>query len=209
MQLDYHKQHQQTELPKKDTRKEEDSNFEKMSDKEIWALFSAGQEDAFIHIYNKYFSLLFGFGCQFTQDKELVKDCIQEMFIYMRQKLKKSSKIDSIKFYLFVSLRNRIVKTLKKNSFLSFVRGVQLPEDAFGFESAHEIQLINQQLSEEKSAKLLRALNKLTIKQREAVTYFFYDGLSYSQVAVLMNLKATKSARKLIYRSLNSLRENM
>ena len=72
-----------------------------------------------------------------------------------------------------------------------------------------EIQLINQQLSEEKSAKLLRALNKLTIKQREAVTYFFYDGLSYSQVAVLMNLKATKSARKLIYRSLNSLRENM
>jgi len=206
MQLNYHNE---AELSKESRGKEENINFDQMSDKEIWTLFCSGHEDAFIYVYNKYFSLLFGFGCQFTHDRELVKDCIQEMFIYMRQKLKKSSKVDSIKFYLFVSLRNRILKTLKKNNFLSFVRGVQLPENAFGFESAHEIQLINRQLSEEKSAKLLRALNKLTIKQREAVTYFFYDGLSYSQVAVLMNLKATKSARKLIYRSLHTLRENM
>ena len=179
-----------------------------MPDREIWALFCNGEEDAFIYVYNKYFSLLFGFGCQFTKDKELVKDCIQEMFIYMRQKRRKNTQIDAIKFYLFVSLRNRITKYLKKNKPFSFITGLQLPEHAFGFENAQDVQIINKQLDEEQSKKLLNALNKLTVKQREAVTYFFYDGLSYEQVAVLMNLKAAKYARKLIYRSLNSLREH-
>jgi len=205
MQLNYQNQ----SLNEKAKSKNEDSaHFDAMSDREIWTLFCKGDEDAFIYVYNKYFSLLFGFGCQFTKDKELVKDCIQEMFIYMRQKRRKNTQIDAIKFYLFVSLRNRITKYLKKNKPFSFIRGLQLPEYAFGFETAHEIQIINRQLDEEQSKKLLNALNKLTVKQREAVTYFFYDGLSYEQVAVLMNLKAAKYARKLIYRSLNSLREH-
>lgn len=204
MQLKYHKR---TENSKSSIGRPE-VNFENTSDKEVWSWFCEGDEDAFIFIYNKYFPLLFGYGSQFTTDKELVKDCIQEMFIYMREKLKKSSKVDSIKFYLFVSLRNRIIKTLKKNDLFSFVRGVKLPEDAFGFEEAHEVQLINKQLDEENSTRLLQALNELTVKQREGVTYFFYDGLSYEQVAVLMDLKSAKYARKLIYRALNTLREH-
>lgn len=205
MQLDYHNQALKS---KSNLTKSPDIDFENTPDKEIWASFCDGNEDAFIFIYNKYFPLLFGYGNQFTSDKELVKDCIQEMFIYMREKLKRSSKIDSIKFYLFVSLRNRIVKTLKKNDVFSFVRGVKLPDDAFGFENAHDLQIINKQLNEENSIRLINALNELTVKQREGITYFFYDGLSYEQVAVLMNLKSAKYARKLIYRALNTLREH-
>ena len=38
-------------------------------------------EDFFDKLYSKYVQVLFVYGLQFTSDRELVKDCIQDVFV--------------------------------------------------------------------------------------------------------------------------------
>ncbi|MCL4483994.1 MAG: hypothetical protein M1445_15515, partial [Bacteroidetes bacterium] len=62
-----------------------------LSDKELWIDFISGNNDAFKTIYEKYFPELFKYGCYFSDDEDLVKDCIQDLFINLfnyRLKLK-------------------------------------------------------------------------------------------------------------------------
>lgn len=49
-----------------------------LSDKELWMDFVSGKKDAFKTIYEKYFPELFRYGCYFSADEDLVKDCIQD-----------------------------------------------------------------------------------------------------------------------------------
>jgi RNA polymerase sigma-70 factor (ECF subfamily) len=49
--------------------------------KELWLKFIAGDEGAFASLYNCYANKLFVFGCRFTSNEELVKDCVPG-FVY-------------------------------------------------------------------------------------------------------------------------------
>ena len=48
---------------------------------EVWSRFRSGDQDAFSEIYQKFIDALFAYGCKMTRDRELVKDCIQDIFI--------------------------------------------------------------------------------------------------------------------------------
>ena len=52
-----------------------------VSDKELWIDFLSGEKEAFKTIYEKYFPELFNYGCYFLDDEDLVKDCIQDLFV--------------------------------------------------------------------------------------------------------------------------------
>ncbi len=59
--------------------KYQENNFlASQSDKTIWISFKKGDHAAFNYIYKTYFSVLFNYGRQFTADRELIKDCIQD-----------------------------------------------------------------------------------------------------------------------------------
>lgn len=68
-----------------------DGNFldkqtkERIRDYEIWQQFRQGKESAFIHIYDLYFDLLYHYSQQFSKDKSLIKDCIQDLFLDIRR----------------------------------------------------------------------------------------------------------------------------
>lgn len=56
---------------------------------------------------------MFGYGIKLCNQKELVKDCIQDLFKNLWSRRKKLDHINSPNVYLFVSLRRKILK--KKN----------------------------------------------------------------------------------------------
>ncbi|NJN28542.1 MAG: hypothetical protein HC819_22490 [Cyclobacteriaceae bacterium] len=86
------------------------SKFEHSSDKEVWKAFCEEDELAFIYIYTQYFQTLLRYGWQFTHDRELVLDCIQDLFIYLRSKRSRLGELKSrIDVYLMASFRRRIL----------------------------------------------------------------------------------------------------
>ena len=50
-------------------------------DNDLWLLFLGGDEDSFAEIYRRQYRNLYAYGTKFILDDELVKDCIQDLFI--------------------------------------------------------------------------------------------------------------------------------
>ncbi|MEN7548489.1 sigma-70 family RNA polymerase sigma factor [Rapidithrix thailandica] len=178
------------------------------TDLEIWRQFKKGNEGAFNYIYQTYFSELFRYGHRFTQDRELIKDAIQDLFIELRKSSTNLADTDSIKFYLYKSLRWKIQLYSKKNAKFLLV---QEPSEDWHFDIvfSHEVQLINRQISEERIQHLQKALQTLPKRQKEALYYFYYESMTYEEVAGIMDLDHVKSARNLIYKSLKTLKKEI
>ena len=177
----------------------------KLSDKLLWDAFKKGDELAFIKIYKNYSTQLFDYGCRYSTDKEMVRDCLHDFFIYLRKNRLGFSDTNSIKLYLFKAFRRRIVEYLKKNN---YELNLKEPSEysPFNVESSTEAVYINKQVYAEQLERLSKALSSLDSKGRKAIYYFYFKGHSYEQIAELFKFSHVSSARRVMYRSLRQLR---
>jgi RNA polymerase sigma factor (sigma-70 family) len=173
------------------------------SDTILWNDFIKGDEDAFRLIYNNYVQPLFNFGCNYTHDKELVKDCIHDVFIELSKYRSKLGQTDNIKLYLFKSLKREIVRSLNKGKLLSTIDNENIPFNYPGLTDDKQTE----DESEEQHQHLETALETLTSRQKEAIFLKLVSGLSYEELSVVMKLNY-QSARNLVFRGLEKLREN-
>lgn len=135
----------------------------------------------------------------------MVKDCLQDFFIYLRKNRAGFGETSSIKLYLFKAFKRRVIDYQKKHK----LEGQK--NDAFLFfqfpvELSSETIYINRHMEEEQIKNLNQALKTLEKKEREAIYYFYYEGLTYEQIAEVFNFSHISSARRLIYRGLAQLR---
>lgn len=171
---------------------------------EIWEQFRNGNEQAIIFVYRNYSNKLFNYGCQFTTKREIVEDCIQDLFIDLINRRKSLVQVSSVKFYLFKSLRYMLLRELKKQRKLSFKESFE-SDQGFLINVSHEIKLIDEQFSRDQEKLIKKYLNQLPPFQREALLLYFYEGLSYQQIADMMQTGKVKSTRALVYRAISSL----
>ncbi|MBC6366169.1 RNA polymerase sigma factor [Algoriphagus sp. AK58] len=182
--------------------------FESKSDPEIWSAFNQGDEMAFNYLFRIYTPLLFRYGCQFRVEEALVEDSIQNLFIYLRKKRGDLSQVSSIKAYLFKSLQRELFKHLKSDK-----NRVAIEEDDplinFQLELSAESSIIENELNQEIQEKLKHSIESLTSRQRQAILLFYEEGMSYKDIAEVMDFNEVKSARKLIYRAIATLKACM
>lgn len=154
----------------------------------MWSKFKNGDRQAFSSMYQAYFSTLYNYGNKISVNKDLVKDCIQDLFIDLWRNKEHLGETDAIKPYLYKSLRRRLVSELtRKNQQL---RTDELSESYdFEFTASHEAHLIINQTTEEQKEALLKAINTLTKRQKEAVFLRYYENMTCQQVASVMGLR--------------------
>ncbi|MCC5930145.1 MAG: sigma-70 family RNA polymerase sigma factor [Cyclobacteriaceae bacterium] len=175
-------------------------------DLDVWKAFKEGDESAFIKIYKLHTQSLFNYGCQFTGDRELIKDCLQDFFIDLRRRREHLSDTDNIRFYLMKGFRRRLVHDYEKQ-LKEKVKSGDLIGTMFEVELSHELKLIESQMEAQQLIRLNKALEKLPSREREAIFYFYYENLSYQQIAELLQMDHVSSARRIIYRALAKMRE--
>ncbi len=180
-------------------------SFTGMSEQALWDEFRAGNRDALICIYNQYYRQLFKYAYRFTNDRAVVKDCIHDLFLTLQLSKEKLGGTTSIKYYMFRSLR----RLLAEQARLSGLRGegVAAAEHQFAVVASAEAALIQQEADQDQLARLEKAINSLPDRQREAVYYFYYENFSYQEMAGIMGFSSVKSARTLLYRALDTLRD--
>jgi len=183
-----------------------ENDMEKIPDRLLWESFKKGDELAFIKIYQEYASVLINYGSQFTPDREMVKDCLQDFFIYLRKNRAGFGKTDSIKMYLFKAFRRRILDYLKRYN-REATHNERFAFFQFPVELSSETIFINRQIEAEQLKRLNSALTNLDLQEREAIYYFYYEGLSYEQIARIFNFSHVSSARRVVYRGLSRLRK--
>ncbi|MDN5214354.1 sigma-70 family RNA polymerase sigma factor [Fulvivirgaceae bacterium BMA12] len=171
----------------------------------IWRDFLKGDEASLSYLYRSYANKLYNYGRQFA-DEDLVQDCIQDLFFDLIKTRNKLSQTQSVKAYLFSSLRRKIVRKLKKNS--REVRESKLNEySQFRTSIVSDNSTPLDQFTENRLHILRKACNTLPPRQREAIMLYYYEQLSYNEIAEVMSIRKVTSVRILVYRALDSLKD--
>lgn len=171
----------------------------------VWAKFIKGDDSAISYIYRSYANILFNYGRQFAEE-ELVQDCIQDLFFDLIRTRKKLGPIVSVKAYLFSSLRRKIVRKLKQ-------KRLEIEENKLDSTTRFKVAISSDgttpldNFALNKLELLKTACNSLPSKQREAIMLYYYEKLSYKEIAEIFEMSKVSSARILIYRALDSLKK--
>ncbi|QIP17904.1 sigma-70 family RNA polymerase sigma factor [Spirosoma aureum] len=174
------------------------------SPSDLWYAFRQGDGAAFQQIYRLYAPDLLNYGHKVTNDVPLIEDSIHDLFIELWQSRANLSDTDSIKFYLFRSLRNKINKVRNRDLFFqaSDIDSAPIPADDFVIEN----NLIEREEIEQLFRQLRKSYALLTPRQQEALNLRFYQHFSNEEIAQIMGVNY-QSACKFIYSALKTLRE--
>lgn len=182
--------------------------YTEKSDREVWASFKSGDEAAFNYIYRKHVADLYNYGMQICKQEELIRDCLQKMFVDLRKNQAKLGDVQRIKGYLFTVFHRELFKFLKKERKLNAdLISLENEENIFHIETSHETKLIDEEFAFEKKVEIANALNKLPTRQRQAIIMLYQEELSYKEIAEVMNFSEVKTARTLVYRAMEKLKE--
>jgi len=179
--------------------------YESKSDVVVWNAFNKGDEIAFNYIYRMYVKVLFKYGCQMSRDHNHIQDCIHNIFIDLRRKRGQLNEVQSIKAYLFKILYRELIRKSNKSKEEAHQYPEKIP-DNFSIEFSQETKLIQQENAQEKIERIQSAINKLTCRQRQAILLFYEEGMTYKEISVAMDFIEVKSARKVIYRALDTMK---
>lgn len=180
----------------------------KPSEHEIWKAFNKGNTEVINMIYQQNVDLMYNYGRQILNDSELVKDCIQEVFFRLIKSQHNTTHITSARAYLLKSLKREILRKKEKNGKYNFKESFE-EEKPFGITLSEEMKPIEVHFTDKKKSLLTAALNNLPKKQREAVLLYYYEGFTYEEISQIMEIKLVKSARKLIYKAIASIKSSM
>ncbi len=171
-------------------------------DQSLWNDFREGNQIAYTALLTKYTNLLFCYGIRFIQDRDFVKDCIQDVFLELWNRRENISPTASVKSYLFKSLRLRIFREKSK-----WTSTQSLDENyCFQIEFNIESKLIEDQTAEEMRSRISLTLNKLPKRQKEILYLRFYEGLNHDKISQVMGL-SKQSAYNLLHESIIHLKE--
>jgi len=177
-----------------------------LTDIEIWASFKKGNDVAFAHIYSTYAKRLFHYGLKFTSDHLLVEDAIHDLFTLLIKKRKRLGDTNNILFYLLKALKRILLRKLEKEKRLLYSE--ETPNYKFDISWSVEQQIIIEETIQYKNAILLKALNSLTPRQKEAVYLRFTKELDYQSVAEIMGV-SVEACRNLISKAISVLKQNL
>ncbi len=169
------------------------------SDKQLWKEFRQGSQSAYAEIYQQQVRVLFSYGCKIVDDRDLVKDGIQDLFYYLWERRSSLGDTDNIRRYLFAALRRNLVSQLRHLPHLSEA----IPEEAV---PSFETQWINEQVADEQQHGLQQVLRTLPERQREAIFLKYYQEMSTDEMASVMNINR-RAVYKLLTKALRNLKQ--
>jgi RNA polymerase sigma-70 factor (ECF subfamily) len=174
------------------------------SDHVWWNDLKNDDPKALGHLYDTYINQLFISAMHITNDRELAKDSLQEVFIEIWHYRKTITRVDNSLSYLNKILERIIYKRLQKAKL--FI--VDEPLDALSQELNAEEKWIASDSDIEQRARLNIALSKLTRRQKQVLELSFNQRLSYENIAQRMDMNY-QSVNNLVFRAIRRLRESI
>jgi len=182
------------------------TNTSSESASQYWSSLKNGNPDALENLYKLYSNALYNYGSKFTADKDLIKECIQELFVGLWTRREFISSPADVKNYLFKSFR---LSVFKKAAFINKNEEyVETGDYPFSVSLSIEDDIISEEKNNALKKRLESTISTLTDRQREAIFLKFYENLSYEEIAEVMGI-SVKATYKLMARSLSFLRDNL
>ena len=172
----------------------------------LWESLRKGNDLAFSSLYKKYVQSLFNYGMHIHPNRDLVIDCLQELFAQIWDKRETLRPVEKVGFYLFRSFKNLLFRKIEVSSKKTFLNPESL--DLLAHEPSTENVWISSERVEERVLRLKHAVSLLTPRQREIVLLRFFQGLEAKEIAEIMNLSLA-GVHNLLSLTVKSLRDKI
>ena len=178
-------------------------NKNKLDWLQIWVDFKAGDQKAFETIYNTFVDRLFAYGSKITDDDDLVKDAIQDLFIDLYHYSVDLKKPESLEFYLIKSLNRIIISAINKNKRLNTMQ--ESDDVRFNLKFDFEEEFFQKESTAVAEKSVREILKSLDAQKRELLFLKFHIGLKNREIAEILNI-SQETVKKQLYRLLVQLR---
>jgi RNA polymerase sigma factor (sigma-70 family) len=152
------------------------------TDNLCWERLLQGDKEALYELYTQYYHTLLFIGLKNIHDSDLVKDVIQQQFLYLWEKRHTLREAKNVRSYLIISFLRRLTSDWVKARRTVNLEVAWSKKEEEGFETSWEETLIIKDDHEAISKNLMAVINALPARQRELILLKFYEGLSYDAI---------------------------
>ena len=169
-------------------------------DMKLYNDYLKGEAKAFELLYLKYKDKIKYFIYNIIKDYEKAEDITQEVFIYVLNN--KARNESSFKYYLYMIAKSRAINYLNVEKRRKKINNLYLINEQ---EVAKEDVLESIAKQEDKET-LIKAINLLNEKYKNAIYLVKIEGFSYKETAKILN-ESVSNVKNLIHRGKNELRK--
>ena len=151
--------------------------MERDLDKKLYNDYLSGEKQAFEYLYNKYKSKIEYFIYNIVKDYQKAEDLAQETFIYIMQNKMKSEV--SFKYYIYLVAKSKAFNYINVEN-----RRNEIADMYLTTKEQVENDVLDVITQEEMKKELLKSINLLDEKYKNAVYLVNIEKLSYKEIYI-------------------------
>ncbi|MDH6311756.1 RNA polymerase sigma-70 factor (ECF subfamily) [Parabacteroides sp. PFB2-10] len=153
-------------------------NNAKLTDEQLLAAYKrTGNSDYFGTLYNRYTPLLYGVCLKYLNNAERAEDAVMELFEQLLPKVNQYE-IAVFRTWLHTVVKNHCLQILRKES-----RAIIADIDIDRMESDEIMYLLDEEEADSERLEIMKhCLEKLPEEQKQSITLFFMDDMSYADI---------------------------
>ncbi len=173
----------------------------------VWDQFRSGDQKAFTELYQHFVQPLYSYSMGVTSDKELIKDCLHDLFVELWRNHSTIGPTTSVKYYLMASIKRKLIRQLE-TQMKNHIHHNNYMLDYTEAEHSQESILIRYEEEIRTNKQLTLCLNMLSKRQREAISLRFFQNMDTDQISDSMKINP-QSVYNLIFGALRVMKEGL
>ena len=172
-----------------------DYNLKKLSDAELLTRYTAGEEEAFGELVNRYKNSLYAFLRQFLNRHDLVEDVFQETFLQLFSSRESFDTSRPLRPWLFTIAANKAKDALRKWQRTSAVQiGTMADSQDLSFDdmlntvTADETMPYEELQKNETASRVGQIVADMPDNLREILVLAYFQRFSYKQMAEILSI---------------------
>ena len=152
-----------------------------VNDEILWEGLIKGDREMFLSLYRNYYHSLLFIGLKEFKDPDLVKDAIQQQFLYFWEKRSTLQPAKNVKAYIVTSFLRKLTSDWKRSGNIGKFNVVwsSLSEEP---NPTPEEQLISKDEKNQLAQLIANHIDSLPFRQKELIILRFYNGFSYEEI---------------------------
>ena len=176
-----------------------------MSEQELISRIKQGDQQAFKQIVDDFQAMVLNTCFQFVNDKDDAKDLAQDVFVEMYNSIYSFRGDAKVSTWLYRISVNKSLNFIKKHKRKFLIDDLE----SFFMNKSEETYNADKNMEDNERAKhLYAAIHSLSKNQRIAFSLHKIDGVSYTEIAEIMNVSIS-SVESLIHRAKVNLKKKL
>jgi RNA polymerase sigma factor (sigma-70 family) len=173
----------------------------------VWDQFRLGDKEAFSTLYQYFVQPLYTYSMSVTSDKELIKDCLHDLFVELWRNHANIGPTTSVKYYLMASIKRKLIRHLE-TQMRNHAHHTNYMVDYVESDYSQESILIKYEDEIRSNKQLLSCLNLLSKRQKEAISLRFFENMDTDQISDSMKINP-QSVYNLIFGALRIMKSKL